>query len=167
MLAGHLYMFLGKVSIQVFCPFFNWVVSLIFKSFLQSPEFTLIAFLNFFSVFIISFLNLVSIRLKRSVSLFFQGNSLDCLIGSGSSASSYYLYFFYSMNLEKKLSTVLLEGCFYVGIPLCSLHGFNTLVHRLFFNIYTCHIFLQCVLDIIPLIMGMIGVMVTRAYTGY
>uniref|UniRef100_A0A8D0PZ57 Uncharacterized protein n=1 Tax=Sus scrofa TaxID=9823 RepID=A0A8D0PZ57_PIG len=25
-LVGHLYLFLGKMSIQVFCPFFNWVV---------------------------------------------------------------------------------------------------------------------------------------------
>ena len=23
---GHLYMFFGEMSIQVFCPFFNWVV---------------------------------------------------------------------------------------------------------------------------------------------
>ena len=30
-----------------------------------------------FGIFIISFLNLVSLRLKRSVSLFFQGSSLD------------------------------------------------------------------------------------------
>ena len=26
MLVGHLYIFLGKMSIQVFCPFFHWVV---------------------------------------------------------------------------------------------------------------------------------------------
>src|SRR5512145_1269012 len=25
-LVGHLYIFLGEMSIQVFCPFFNWVV---------------------------------------------------------------------------------------------------------------------------------------------
>ena len=26
MLVGHLYIFFGEMSIQVFCPFFNWVV---------------------------------------------------------------------------------------------------------------------------------------------
>ena len=26
-LIGHLYIFLGKMSIHVFCPFFNWIVS--------------------------------------------------------------------------------------------------------------------------------------------
>jgi len=26
-LVGHLYIFFGEMSIQVFCPFFNWVVS--------------------------------------------------------------------------------------------------------------------------------------------
>ena len=26
MLVGHLYVFYGEMSIQVFCPFFNWVV---------------------------------------------------------------------------------------------------------------------------------------------
>ena len=26
---GHLYVLLGEVSIQVFCPFFNWVVCLL------------------------------------------------------------------------------------------------------------------------------------------
>ena len=29
---GHLYVFLGKMSIQVFCPFFNWVVSFLLLS---------------------------------------------------------------------------------------------------------------------------------------
>ena len=26
MLVGHLYIFLGEMSVQVFCPFFSWVV---------------------------------------------------------------------------------------------------------------------------------------------
>ena len=29
-LVGHLYIFLGKMSIQVFCPLFNWVVGVFF-----------------------------------------------------------------------------------------------------------------------------------------
>ena len=29
MLLGHLYVFFGEMSIYVFCPFFDWVVSLI------------------------------------------------------------------------------------------------------------------------------------------
>ena len=29
MSTGHLYVFFGEVSIQVFCPFFNWVVCLL------------------------------------------------------------------------------------------------------------------------------------------
>ena len=61
------------------------------------------AFLNSFSIFISSFLNLVSIRLKRSVSLFFQEKSLDLLIGSGSSGSSFYLYFSCSMSIGETI----------------------------------------------------------------
>ena len=27
--AGHLYVFIGKMSVEVFCPFFDWVVLLL------------------------------------------------------------------------------------------------------------------------------------------
>ena len=55
--------------------------------------FLLIAFLNSFSIFIASLLNLRSNRLEESVSLFFQGIFLVLLIGSGFSAASSYFYF--------------------------------------------------------------------------
>ena len=32
MLVGHLYIFLGEMSIQDFCPFFNWVVGFLLLS---------------------------------------------------------------------------------------------------------------------------------------
>ena len=64
--------------------------------------------------FIISFLNLVSFRLERSVSLFFQ-NSFDLLIGSGSSTSSFYLYFSNSMILGEIIIYFGLEGLFKCG----------------------------------------------------
>ena len=66
---------------------FSWFLSIFFSSFLKYFAFMLIAFLDSFSIFIISFWKLVSIRMKMSVSLFFQGNSRDLLSGSGSFAS--------------------------------------------------------------------------------
>ena len=35
-LMGHLYIFFGKISIQVFCPLINWVVCLLLLSFRSS-----------------------------------------------------------------------------------------------------------------------------------
>lgn len=74
---------------------FPWVLLIVSSLFLQYSTFLLIVFLNFFSIFIISVLKLLSIRLKRSCSLFFQGNFLDLLIGNDSFTSLLYLYFFY------------------------------------------------------------------------
>ena len=31
-LVGHLYVFLGEMSIQILCPFFNWVVAFLLLS---------------------------------------------------------------------------------------------------------------------------------------
>ena len=71
---------------------FSWLLLIVSNSFLQLSAFLLIPFLN-------SFYYITSItRLKKSVSLFFQGNSLDLLTKSGSSASSF-LYFSYSVSL--------------------------------------------------------------------
>ena len=88
------------------------------NSFLQYSAFILIAFLNSFNIFIISFLNSVSIRLKTSVSLFFQGNSHDHLTGSDSS-TSFYLYFSYSVSLRETIFSFGLGGLIICGsIPV-------------------------------------------------
>ena len=61
---------------------------------------------------------------------------------------------------------MFLEGCFYEGTSLCSLCGFNIFDVRAVFCMDACHVFLQCVLAVIPLIGGVTGVVVTRACTG-
>ena len=80
------------------------------------------------------------------------------LIGSSSCAFSFHLNFSDS-EFKRKLYTVVLKGCFYVGASLC---GLIFLVRGLF-SMDACHVFLQCVLDVIG---GVIGVVVTRAFTG-
>ena len=62
---------------------------------------------------------------------------------------------------------MVLEGYFYVGTSLCSLHVFNIFGARAVFIMDNCCLFSQCVLAIIPLIGGVTGVVVTRACTGY
>ena len=52
---------------------FSWFFFIVFSSFLQYSAVLLIAFLNSFNSFVISFLKLVFVRLIRSVSLFFRG----------------------------------------------------------------------------------------------
>ena len=59
-----------------------------------------------------------------------------------------------------------MKGCFYVGVSLCSLHESNSFGARAVFSMDACHIFPQCVLAVIPLIGGVIGLVVTRAFTG-
>ena len=63
-------------------------------------------------------LNLVSVRLQRSVSLFvLSGDSPVLLTGNGSRASLFCLYFSYSVNFGKTNTVVL--GCYlYVRVPL-------------------------------------------------
>ena len=68
------------------------------SSFLQQSAFLLIALLNSFSIFIIPLLNSVSVRLKKSVSLFILSREFSISTGSGSSASSFHLYFSCSMS---------------------------------------------------------------------
>ena len=76
---------------------------------------------------------------------------LGFLTGSGSSASSFYLYFSYSVSLGE-MTTVVLEGYLYVGVSLCTLSGFNTFDVRAVFSMGACRHFPQCVLlFIIPL----------------
>ena len=55
---------------------FDWLLFTVSSSLLQSSAFLSIIFLNFFRIFITSFLDLGSGRLERSVSLFIQGVSL-------------------------------------------------------------------------------------------
>ena len=57
---------------------------------------------------------------------------------------------------------MVLKGCFYVGY---SLHESNIFGVRALFSMDACHVFLQCVLAVIPLI-ECVTVVVTRAYTG-
>lgn len=71
------------------------------------------------------------------------------------------------MSLEEtKLSVVVLEGYFYVGVPLGSLHGFNIFGARAVFIMDACHAFPQCVLAIILLIEDVTCVVITRACNG-
>lgn len=127
-----------------------------------------IAFLNSFRIFIIFFLNLEPVPLERLVSLFFQGNSVDLGIGSGSSDSSFYLYFSHPMIEGDKLSitTMILEGRFSVRASLCSLHECDVFGARADFSVHACHVLLQCVLFIIPVIGGVTGAVGTRACIG-
>ena len=53
-----------------------------------------------------------------------------------------------------------------MGASLCRLHESNIFGVRAVFSMDAYHIFLQCVLAVIPLIGGVISVVVTRAYTG-
>ena len=65
-------------------------------------------------------------------------------------------------------SACVLGGCFYVGTFLCSLCGLLFFFFFLAaFSIDVCHVFLQCMLSIIPLMGGMMDVVVTRVCTGY
>ena len=60
---------------------------------------------------------------------------------------------------------MVLKGSFYVGASLRSLHESNIFGVRAVFDMDACHVFPQCVLAVIPLIGGVIGVVVTRACT--
>lgn len=55
-----------------------------------------------------------------------------------------------------------LKGCFYVGVSLCFLHMSNVFVARAVFTMDNYHIFSSCVLAVIPLKEGVIGVVVAR-----
>ena len=68
---------------------------------------------NSFSIFIISFLNSVSMRVKRSVSLFFQGNFLGILTMSGSS-SLHFTYFLLLCEFRRNNYYCDLGGLFFV-----------------------------------------------------
>ena len=62
--------------------------------------------------------------------------------------------------------TVVLKGCFYVRVSLCSLCVFNIFGARADFGIDTSQVFLQGVLVIIPLIGGAVGVVGSRTCAG-
>ena len=59
-----------------------------------------------------------------------------------------------------------LKSWFYVGASLCSLYETNSFGVRVAFSMNTFHIFPLDVLDIIPFIEVVIGVVVARAYLG-
>lgn len=62
---------------------------------------------------------------------------------------------------------MVLEGCFYVGMLLCSLHEFNIFGVRAICSMDTCHLFPQCMLAIIPLIGGATDAVVIGSSAGY
>ena len=71
---------------------------------------------SFFSVFISSFLNLVSVRLKRVCYIVFSlWGILSFLPGYGSYASSLCLHFSYSLSLGKTITCCSLGGLFIYG----------------------------------------------------
>ena len=64
------------------------------------------------------------------------------------------------------LSSVVLKGFFYVGASLGSLCESNICGARAAFCMDNFYVFPQCVMTIIPLIVGVIGVVVIRACSG-
>ena len=114
-----------------------------------------------------SILNSVFSRQETSVSLFFQGNSLVLLVGSYSSTFSFYLTFFVSLDVGETVIYFDLKGQFYVGASQCSLSECNNYTVRAVFGMEACHLFSLCVLAIIPLLGGAIGVVLNRDYSGH
>ena len=95
--------------------------------------------------------------------MFFHGISLVLLIGSGTAASSFYLDFFDSVNLEETVVHCGLKGLFFMWVSLCSLCLCNIFGERAVFSMDACHSFPHCVLPIILLIMGETGIVVITA----
>ena len=106
-------------------------------------------------------------RQETSVSLFFQGHSLVLLVGSNSSAFSFYLTFLVSLGVGETVIYFDLKGQFYVGASQCSLCQCNNFTVRTVFGMDACHLFSLCVLAIIPLLGGAIGVVLNRDYSGH
>ena len=72
--AGHLYVFLGEVSVQSLCPFSNWIVCLVLtcmSSFLDISPLSELLFVNVFSHSVSYFfvLSLVSFAVQKLFSL--------------------------------------------------------------------------------------------------
>ena len=82
--------------------------------------------------------------MKGSISLFFRGNSLSLLTGNCSLASSFYLYFSYSVILGKAIVYSCLEGLLYVGTSLFSLYAFKIFGVRPVFSMSICPLIHQC-----------------------
>ena len=114
-----------------------------------------------------SILNSVFSRQETSVSLFFQGNSLVLLIGSNSSAFSFYLTFSVSLDVGETVIYFDPEGQFYVGASQCSVCECSNFTVRAVFGMDACHLFSLCVLAIVPLLGGAIGVVLNRDYSGH
>ena len=94
--------------------------------------------------------------------LFLQGNSLVLFTGSGSPASSFYFHFY---DYESRRNRCLL--CFWwVTLiwehPCVIFMSLVFLVQGLFW-VWSCHVFPQGVLAIVPLIEGLVGIVVTTA----
>ena len=90
-----------------------------------------IIFLNSFSISITPLLNLVSVRLKRSVSSFVHSGELFGLLTvNDSSASSFYLCFSYSVSLAETNISCSHGGLFARGVSLGIFCGFNIFFHE-------------------------------------
>ena len=104
-------------------------------------------------------MNLVSIRLQRSASLFAPSGEFSSSFNwEGSCASSFCLYFSYSVRLGKTIICCILGRLFIWGRAPGCLHGF-TIFYFLFlflfgmraaFGLDTCCHFPSCVQTIIP-----------------
>ena len=70
------------------------------------------------------------------------------------------------MNLGETVIYYGLKGCFYVGVPLCSLLECNIFGERAAFGMDACHVFPQGVLAPVLLIGGVFIVVLKRAHTG-
>lgn len=86
--------------------------------------------------------------------MFFQGNVLCLLTGNGSPASSFYLYFSYSVSLVEIIIYRGLEGLFVCRDILVYLVWFNIFDARAVFRMDACHLFPQHVLVVLLLTGG-------------
>ena len=71
------------------------------------------------------------------------------------------------MSLGDTIILYGLEGYFYVAASQCSLCQCNNFTVRTVFGMDACHLFSLCVLAIIPLLGGAIGVVLNRDYSGH
>lgn len=78
----------------------------------------------------------------------------------------HFTYIALTLSLGETVICYGLEGLFYVGVALCSLCESSIFSMRVVFSMDASHILPQCVLDVIPLIWGVIVAVVTRACTG-
>ena len=147
---------------------FSWFLSIFFSSFLKYCTFLLIAFLNSFGIFIIPFLNSVSIKLKRSVSLFVLSGTFSCslIFGNIKDPSAFSFYWYFSCSEFRKNSYLLWSwrSVFMWGHPCVACVGLTFWVWGLFWCGWLPPLRVGWLS--IPLTGGVAGVVVSRPCPG-